>query len=220
MKRIVLAIVVAACGHDAADVPEPDGSVDPTVDAAIVVDAPPAAVRGLGMVTGVHAASCPGSPAGSTCQQLTVLGCPELETEPRDALIAIVEPTVPLAGTIIHFKGGGGEGYQTSDTAGYAAAGFRQVFVSWTDDWELTMAAGIKAAACRPATVIQWVFATSRSAARASRVARPSSATRCRTTAWPTSSTTSTSCRGRRSRGSISAVTATRRRRRRSAARP
>ena len=165
MKRVIFAIVLAACGHDAADIPAPDGSIDATVDAAIAVDAP-VVTRSLGTVTNVHPASCPGAPPTSTCQQLTVVGCPELDTEPRDAIVAIVEPTTTLAGTIVHFKGGGGEGYQETDTAGYAAAGYRQVFVSWTDDWELTTAAGIKAAACRPATVIEWAFDTVHQASR------------------------------------------------------
>jgi len=34
------------------------------------------------------------------------------------------------------------------------------VFIAWLSDWEQTQSSGIKAAGCRPATIIQWVFAT------------------------------------------------------------
>lgn len=94
----------------------------------------------------------------ASCKQITVTGCPGIETEAIDATVAITMPSATLAGTIVHFSGGGGEGVQTSGAMQYDNAGFRQVFVAWKTDWEQTQSLGIKAAGCRPATVLQWVF--------------------------------------------------------------
>ena len=94
--------------------------------------------------------------------QLTVSGCPGIESEALDAIVAITQPVGTNRGTIVHFSGGGGQGFQVSGAAAYAQAGFRQAFVSWTNDWERTQAKGIKVAGCRPSTVIRWVFSEPR----------------------------------------------------------
>jgi hypothetical protein len=120
-------------------------------------DAPPAS--GLGTVGGVTTIPCQaGTPAGSTCQQVTVSGCPSIETESVDATIAFLPATGTLKGTIIHFKGGGGEGFEVGGMANFKAAGYQQVFVSWATDWEQTASNGTKAGACRPSTIVKWVF--------------------------------------------------------------
>jgi hypothetical protein len=67
-------------------------------------------------------------------------------------------PAGTVRGTIAHFSGGGGEGFQVQGAMAYAQGGFRQVFVSWMTDWEQTTASGIKTAACRPATIMKWIF--------------------------------------------------------------
>jgi len=134
-----------------------DGAPGSQADAA-----PPATgVRALGTVEDVSDLdACPaGAPRGATCKRLTVTGCADIEDEPLAAIIAVLEPTVAdRTGTIVRFSGGGGESFKTTGAEEYAAAGFRQVMVAWMDDWEQTADAGIKVAACRPATVVRWVF--------------------------------------------------------------
>jgi hypothetical protein len=148
---LVLAI---GCGGDGGGA-EPDAPVaDP--DAA-PPDGP--AASGLGAVTGVtELAMCPaGAPAGATCKQVTVTGCPGLETEPIDAIVAIRAPAGADRGTVVHFSGGGGRGFQ-GQGASYTSAGFRTIQVAWATDWEQTQTLGIKAAGCRPATLLKWIF--------------------------------------------------------------
>ncbi len=116
---------------------------------------------GLGTVSSVTDGACPaGMPAGATCKVVTVTGCPMLAAESLQATVGILAPTGAVKGTVTHFKGGGGEGIENAGATDYAAAGLRQVFVSWNSDWELTKSAGIKAAACRPATLLKWIFDT------------------------------------------------------------
>lgn len=148
----MLALLAACDGGGNADSPDAgDGEVDALPDA-------PAGTN-LGVVDGVTDITCPaGVPAAATCKQVTVHGCLGIEAETLDAIVAITQPLGTNRGTIVHFAGGGGQGFQTAGAATYTQAGFRQVFVSWTRDWEQTQAAGIKTAACRPATVLHWVF--------------------------------------------------------------
>jgi hypothetical protein len=116
-------------------------------------------VGGLGSVTGVARVACPaGTPAGAICEHITITGCPGIESEAINATVAILAPSAPLRGTVVHLKGGGGEGFLTLGTSEYQAAGFRQVFVSWDTDWEQTLSHGIRTAGCRPATMLRWVF--------------------------------------------------------------
>jgi hypothetical protein len=113
----------------------------------------------LGSVVAHGPVSCPSqAPPGATCQQITVTGCPGIETEAIGATVAVLAPGAPLRGTVTHLKGGGGEGFLTLGSTEIQAAGFRQVFVSWMTDWEQTVSHGIKTAACRPATVLRWIF--------------------------------------------------------------
>ena len=146
-------LLAAACGHDAPPA---------TTDASAVTtspDAPASDVASLGVVDNVRDAQCPqGTPQGATCKRITVIGCPGIETEALDAIVAILLPAGEPNGTVSHWKGGGGEGLLVLGSAELQAAGFRQVFVSWTDDWEQTQSHGIKTAACRPATVLAWIF--------------------------------------------------------------
>jgi hypothetical protein len=129
-------------------------------DAATLPDAG-GSTGALGTVSNVVAGTCPsGLPAGTTCQVVTVSGCPGLATETLTATVGLLAATGTAKGTVIHLKGGGGQGVEDVGAANYAAAGLRQVFVSWDNDWETTTSAGIKAAACRPATVMKWIFDT------------------------------------------------------------
>ena len=150
--------VDASTESGSADGGRTDGA--PTSDGA--GDASPASDGGhgsLGMVTGVQDAACPaGAPPGSTCKTITVTGCPGIEAENIDATVAVLTPQGTPVGTITHFSGGGGEGFETGGTQQYTAAGFRQVFVAWKTDWEQTTV-GIEAGGCRPATALAWIFA-------------------------------------------------------------
>jgi hypothetical protein len=118
---------------------------------------------GLGTVSSVvDLATCPANLppalAGSVCKQITVSGCPGIETESTDAIVAILAPTGVTKGTIIHFSGSAGDSYEITGTASYQAAGFQQVYVRWVTGWEQTKSSGIFTAACRPSTVIEWAW--------------------------------------------------------------
>jgi len=116
------------------------------------------AVLGLGTVSGVTTVTCPqGALSGSNCKQVTVSGCPGIESESINATVAIHAASGTLKGTVVHFKGGGGEGFE-GQGMNYVNAGFRSVQVSWTSDWEQTQSLGIKTAGCRPSTILKWVF--------------------------------------------------------------
>jgi hypothetical protein len=112
----------------------------------------------LGVVSNVMEATCTTKMAGAKCKTVTITGCAGLESEAINAMIAIVPPNGAVNGTVIHLIGGGGEGYETAGVDQYSANNLLQVFVDWATDWELTKSVGIKAAACRPATIMKWIF--------------------------------------------------------------
>lgn len=154
MKRTLLFAALAACGgsgHAGSDAQTSDAAGDVAAS-----DAPPAGP--LGTVTAASATCPQGMPANAQCQQLTITGCPGIESESIDATVGVLAGSG--AGTIVHFSGGGGEGIESTGAQAYTAAGYQQVFVAWATDWEQTASAGIKTAACRPATVLQWAFDT------------------------------------------------------------
>ncbi|HEX8112789.1 MAG TPA: hypothetical protein VF516_33890 [Kofleriaceae bacterium] len=152
MRRSIYLLALVACSNCSG--PASDPAADEPASAIDV-----AALSGLGTVTNVrNLANCPsGAPPGATCRQVTVTGCPGIATEPIDAVVAIRSAMGTLRGTVVHFIGGGGEGFQGVNQ-GYEAAGFRNVYISWVSDWEQTQSSGIRTAACRPATILQWVF--------------------------------------------------------------
>lgn len=158
MRLPLVYLLVAACGGSGSS------PADDDVDAAVVdpdaaPDAPVAPL--LGTVVNVRdlAACPPGAPARAACKQVTVTGCPSIETEALDAIVAIREPLVGtlLRGTVAHFSGGGGTGFQGGATS-YSDAGFRTVHVAWITDWEQTQSLGIRTAGCRPSTILRWIF--------------------------------------------------------------
>lgn len=83
--------------------------------------------------------------------------------------IANADPSVARRGVITVFSGGGGTGWWGASTTAQQAiadlsnAGFRVVEVAWADGW-LKSASGERpgphALACRPATVIRWMYDT------------------------------------------------------------
>src|SRR5689334_14456654 len=79
------------------------------------------AVLALGTVTNVvNLAACPsGAPSGATCKRVTVGGCPGIETETLDATVAFWPAPATLKGTVVHFSGSGGTGYQIGGAQQY-----------------------------------------------------------------------------------------------------
>jgi hypothetical protein len=153
-RTITILLAAAACTSSTP--PASTTSPDASPDAAGSGSQP----RTLGVVDQItDNAPCNGAPSGSSCMRVRVSGCPGLEDSAVFATIAVMLPNEPVARTVVHFKGGGGEGYELGGYAEYRTRDFRQVWVSWESDWEQTAGQGmIKAAACRPATVLQWVF--------------------------------------------------------------
>jgi hypothetical protein len=116
----------------------------------------------LGTVNEVTAMTgCPsGFNAGTTCFQAKV-SCPSIAD--IEFTFGVKNPNSGLPhGTVVLFSGGGGTvvaggGFVTE----YAANGLQSVQVVWNTDWELTgTTRNIKTAACRPATVIQFIHRT------------------------------------------------------------
>jgi hypothetical protein len=157
MRIIPLLTLIACTQAPSAPIDlAPDPAPDP---AATSASSNVVATAGLGMVTNVrNLPTCPsGAPPGATCRQVTVTGCPGIASEPLDAIVAVRAQQGTLRGTVVHFSGSGGEGFQGS-AQNYEAAGFRNVYIGWLNDWEQTQSAGIKTAGCRPATILQWAF--------------------------------------------------------------
>jgi hypothetical protein len=163
--RIICFLGLLACSHESGvsvDAAPDDAALDDTADngdAAIdTIGVVADSIRG--MVTNVRdLATCPqNAPPGATCKQVTVTNCPGIAGEPIDAIVALRPQRGTLRGTVVHFSGSGGEGFQGGGMQDYEAAGFRNVYIAWLSDWEQTQSSGIKAAGCRPATILQWVF--------------------------------------------------------------
>jgi hypothetical protein len=100
-----------------------------------------------------------GAGVGASCMNVKV-SCPGLPD--LFGMIAVAEPTGSARGTIVTHTGGSGVGFFAAGAAGKGTeqaltkAGYRFVQLSWDTDWAST--GDIKKAACRPATVFQWVF--------------------------------------------------------------
>ena len=108
-----------------------------------------------------------------SCQAATVTGC-TVNTAPWAVTIGYlnpvgVVPTVTVANGLVILHGGAGgttpESYALADA--YFRAGYEVVQVVWADDWQMVYDpfpittpptyGNIQAAACRPATVFNWV---------------------------------------------------------------
>jgi hypothetical protein len=115
----------------------------------------------LGQVQAGSETDCPQDPSlilpNATCHQITVT-C--LGLEDVGATIAIAEPASPIGTVVVHDGGGGTDFFgRTQLTSRYVAAGYRVVDVRWSSEWEATQkTASIKATACRPATLLRYVF--------------------------------------------------------------
>jgi hypothetical protein len=92
------------------------------------------------------------------CSQAT--GAPAL-----GATIAITAPSASTIGTVVVFNGGLGTTMAPPQPQ-YVSAGLRTIQVQWDTAWENTPTLGILAAACRPATLLEWAFRNPHQASR------------------------------------------------------
>jgi hypothetical protein len=107
-----------------------------------------------------------------TCQTATVSNCNNLSvtTSPWGVTIGYLNPVGVVSGVsvakgliVLHSGDGGITPASYALTDAYFRAGYEVVQVAWADDWEmisdpLSGTGNIQAAACRPATVFNWVF--------------------------------------------------------------
>ena len=112
-----------------------------------------------GTVTFLGPVTCPsGAASGATCKSITV-SCPGLPD--INATLGAALPTGAAKGTIILVSGGPGTKFFNSGFADvYLNDGFNVSQLAWASDWADANGAGVKSAACRPATVFKTVFNT------------------------------------------------------------
>lgn len=122
-------------------------------------------VLSLGTVTVIGPTTCPaGAATGAKCEGITV-SCPGLPD--LAATLGAALPTGSAKGTIILLLGGPGTNFLNEGFADpYVTDGFRVVQLAWASDWAVANGAGVKSAACRPATVLKYVFNTVHKARR------------------------------------------------------
>lgn len=110
----------------------------------------------LGTVSSATIVTCPaGASPSANCTSVTV-SCPSLSD--LTATIAVSDPTSPARGTIfLHDNVGGTTFFDYGFVGAYLAQGFRVVQVQWQSDWE-SSDVGIKASACRYATMLSYAF--------------------------------------------------------------
>jgi hypothetical protein len=86
------------------------------------------------------------------------VSCPQLDD--LGATIAVTEPAASAKGTVfLHEHEGGTTFFDSGFVAAYLTSGLRVVQVLWASDWQ-TSSAGLKAAACRYATLLEYAFTT------------------------------------------------------------
>jgi hypothetical protein len=97
-----------------------------------------------------------GAATGATCKSITV-SCPDLPD--LDATLGTAFPSGTAKGTIVLVSGGDGTKFFNSNFADtYLADGFNVSQLAWASDWASANGAGVKSAACRPATVFKAIF--------------------------------------------------------------
>ena len=147
MKRSIAiawgALLLAGCSQGSS--PAPAG---PLLD----TDAP-----ALGTVTAAASIPCPaGAAGGASCSRLNV-SCPRLDG--LGVVVAVSEPAASARATVLlHDNLGGVAFFDAGFVDAYHAASFRVVQAQWASDWEQSDV-GIKHAACRYATLVEWTFA-------------------------------------------------------------
>lgn len=125
---------------------------------AVPPDGTPGALP-LGSVTVVGQTSCPvGAANGAKCEEITV-ACPGLPD--LNATLGVAKPTGASIGTVVLHAGGPGTAFLNSGFPNdYLGDGFNVVQIAWASDWAAANGAGVRSAACRPATVFNFAFQT------------------------------------------------------------
>ncbi len=110
-----------------------------------------------GTVTVLGPTSCPAEAApGASCKSVSV-SCTGLPDIP--ATLGVAFPSGTAIGTIILLSGGPGTDFFNDGFADtYVNDGFNVVQLAWASDWASANDAGVKSAACRPASIFKYVF--------------------------------------------------------------
>jgi len=88
--------------------------------------------------------------------RVSCTGLPDL-----DATLALTRPSGTAKGTIILVSGGPGTVFFNDGFADpYVQDGFNVVQMAWASSWETADGAGVKSAACRPASIFKYAFTT------------------------------------------------------------
>jgi hypothetical protein len=110
-----------------------------------------------GTVTVLGPTACPeGAATGAGCKQVRVscAGLPDL-----NATLGVARPAGAATGTIILVDGGPGTTFMNDGFADtYVDDGFNVVQLAWASSWETANDAGLKSAACRPASIFKYAF--------------------------------------------------------------
>jgi hypothetical protein len=109
----------------------------------------------LGSVSSETSVPCPaGAASGATCASL-VVACAGMDD--LGVVVASSDPpTLPMKTIVLHNYVGGTDFFDEGFVDAYHAAGFRVVQPKWSSDWE-TSTRGLRHAACRYATLLQWI---------------------------------------------------------------
>jgi len=125
------------------DIPRPDGLSSSLLQTGTV------SVLG-------YVACPPGAAKAATCRSIRV-SCAGLTD--LDATLAVAVPGGNPSGTIVMLDGGSGTAFLNSGFPDiYVADRFQVVQLAWHSNWADAGGAGVKSAACRPATVLQFVY--------------------------------------------------------------
>jgi hypothetical protein len=154
---LILLLVLAGCGGSSSPT---TAAVPPPTGCTTNCGTPGA----LGSVNNVTPLSpCPTGPggyaAGMSCFQATV-SCPN--TADIGVTYGVMAPASTARGTV--FFHGGGDGTEPQDITDfadvYSAAGYSLVQMAWASKWEDTglTAKNVGEAACRPATLMKYIF--------------------------------------------------------------
>ncbi len=119
----------------------------------------------LGTASLIGATSCPpNAAAGASCTDVKV-ACPGLSD--INVTVAVAVPSGTPKGTVTFHSGGSGTQLLNSGFPdAYVKDGFNVVQVAWASEWSSSSGIGIKTAACRPATLFQYIFTTVHSSSR------------------------------------------------------
>jgi hypothetical protein len=172
MRWLILATALMGCGSHGLDAGAADLGGNGSSDLGVVDDL--GAVGGdggtvlpSGSVGGATAVACPnGAAAGATCTRVTV-SCPGVEDV--QATVAVATPASPTGATVLLHDGGGGTALfnHANVPALLLQKNLRVVQVAWASAWEVSATAkSALVAACRPATLLRWVFANAHSGSR------------------------------------------------------